>query len=206
MEDVLELYAEPYDPKRPVVCFDERPCQLIEEKRPRLPAKPGRAERYDYEYKRNGTCNVFLFLQPLLGWRHVKVTERRTKEDFANCMKELVDEYFPEAEKIRLVLDNLNTHNPSSLYEAFPPEEARRITRKLEFHPVPKHGSWLNMVEIEISVFSNQCLGERIPLMEKIVATASIWERERNEKKATVNWRFSIAGARAKLQHLYSQI
>ncbi len=206
MEDVLDLYAEPYDPKRPVVCFDERPCQLLEETRPPIPAKPGKAERYDYEYKRNGTCNIFLFFQPLLGWRHVKVTERRAKDDFAFCMKELVDEYFPQAEKVKLVMDNLSTHTPGALYDTFSPEDARRITKKLEIHNVPKHGSWLNMVEIELSVLSKQCLSERIPVIGELALKAGVWEKERNEKKAIVKWRFSVTDARTKLHRLYSQI
>ena len=145
MEDVLDLYAEPEDPKRPRVCFDECPYQLISETRQPLPGKPGRPQRYDYEYKREGTCNLFMFVQPHVGWRHVKVTDRRTKADFAQCMKDLVDLYFPDADLIRVTLDNLNTHTPAALYEAFEPAEARRIIRKLEFHHTPKHGSWLNM-------------------------------------------------------------
>lgn len=204
MEDALELYAEPYDSKQPVVCFDERPCQLLEGKRSPLPAKQGKPERIDYEYKRNGTCNLFIFFQPLLGWRHVKVTERRTSEDFANCMKELVDEYFPQADKIRLVMDNLSTHTPGALYQTFSPDEARRITKKLEIHYVPKHGSWLNMVEIELSVLSNQCLGERDGSMNLVGEKIRYWEAERNEKKATVKWRFALADARTKFQHFYS--
>lgn len=204
MEDVLDLYAEPYDPKRPVVCFDEKPYQLIEEVRHPLPAKPNQPQRYDYEYKRNGTCNMFLFFQPLSGWRHVEVTEQRTKLDFASCMKALTDEYFQEAKAIKVVLDNLNTHNPSSLYEAYEPEEARRILKKLEFHYTPKHGSWLNMVEIEISVLSEQCLDRRIPDITTVKREIASWEKERNEKRATVNWRFTMRDARIKLKRLYA--
>lgn len=184
MEDILEIYAEPYDVRYPVVCFDERPYQMVEETRLPLPVRPGRPERYDFEYKRRGTCNLFIFFQPLKSWRKVKVTERRTKVDFAHGMQELVAKYFPEAERIRLVLDNLNIHTPVALYETFPPEEARRILRKLEFHATPKHGSWLNMVEIEISVLSRQCLGRWIPGAEMVKEETGTWERERNTKKA----------------------
>ncbi|KCZ73168.1 hypothetical protein ANME2D_00228 [Candidatus Methanoperedens nitroreducens] len=178
MEDVLDLYAQPYDPKQPVVCFDEKPYQLIGDVRHPLPMKPGQAQRYDYEYKRNGTCNIFLFFQPLSGWRHVEVTEQRTKLDFASCMKALTDKYFPEAEAIKVVLDNLNTHNPAALYEAYKPEEARRILRKLDFHYTPKHGSWLNMVEIEISVLSEQCLDRRIPDKATVKREIDAWEKK----------------------------
>ncbi len=203
MEDVLDLYAQPYDPKQPVVCFDEKPYQLIGDVRHPLPMKPGQAQRYDYEYKRNGTCNIFLFFQPLLGWRHVEVTEQRTKLDFASCMKALTDEYFPEAEAIKVVLDNLNTHNPAALYEAYKPEEARRILRKLDFHYTPKHGSWLNMVEIEISVLSEQCLDRRIPDKATVKREIDAWEKKRNEQHAMVNWRFTTKDARVKLKRLY---
>jgi hypothetical protein len=203
MEDLLELYSEPYDASHPVVCFDERPYQMVEETRTPLPAKPGRPARYDFEYKRRGTCNLFVFFQPLRGWRKVKVTERRTKTDFAQCMRELVDDHFPLAEKIRLVADNLNIHTPAALYETFPPEEARRILRKLEFHATPKHGSWLNMVEIEISVLSRQCLGQWIPGREKVKQETQAWERERNNKRTKVYWQFTIPDARAKLKRFY---
>lgn len=203
MEDILELYAERYDDRHPVVCFDERPYQMVEETRIPLPAKPGRPERYDFEYKRRGTCNLFIFFQPLRGWRKVKVTERRTKVDFANCMRELVDDYFPQANKIRLVLDNLNIHTPVALYETFPPEEARRILRKLEFHATPKHGSWLNMVEIELSVLSRQCLGQWIPGIEMVKQETRAWERERNQKRVKIYWQFTIPDARVKLKRFY---
>ena len=162
MEDVLALYEEPLDPKRPKVCFDETPKQLIAETRQPWPGRPGQPERFDYEYRRNGTCNLFLFLAPDLGWRHVAVTDRRTKLDFAHQMKWLADEAYPQAEVIRVILDNLNTHRPAALYEAFAPEEARRILRRLEFHYTPKHGSWLNMAEVEISVFNRECWDRRI--------------------------------------------
>ncbi len=206
MEDVLDLYAKPYDPKRPVVCFDEKMVPLIAETRRPLPMEPGQPERYDYEYRRNGTCNLFVFFQPLAGWRHVKVTERRTKVDFAHCMRYLVDELLPEAEVIRLVVDNLNTHTPAALYEAFVPAEAKRILDRLEFHYTPKHGSWLNMVEIEIGILSEQCLDRRIPDKDTLRREVAAWEASRNEQQATVNWRFSTLDARVKLKRLYPNI
>ena len=206
MEDVLDLYAEPDDPKRPVVCFDETSKKLAAEKRSPIPAKSGRRERFDYEYQRNGTRNLFLFCQPLAGWRHVAVTERRTMVDFAHQMKWLVDEAYPEAEKIRVVMDNLNTHRPASLYETFEPKEARRIRKRLEFHHTPKHGSWLNMAEIEFSVFSKQCLARRIGDEETLKREIAALEAERNQAEATINWRFTTVGARVKLQHLYPSV
>jgi len=203
MEDVLAVYAMPYDPKRPQICFDEHLVQLIAEKRHPLPAKSGRPERFDYEYKRNGTRNLFVFFQPLAGWRHVKVTERRTKNDFAHCMKYLVDEAFPDADKIVVVLDNLNIHTPASLYETFEPAEAKRILDRLEFHYTPKHGSWLNMVEIEIGVVCEQCLDDRIPDEETLRRQIAAWETVRNEQQATINWKFTTIDARNKLKRLY---
>jgi hypothetical protein len=203
MEDVLDVYVAPYDPKRPQVCFDEHLVQLIAEKRCPLPPKPGRPERFDYEYKRNGTRNLFLFFQPLTGWRHVEVTDQRTKIDFAHCMQYLVDDLFPEADKVVLVSDNLNTHTPASLYEAFEPAEAKRILDRLEFHYTPKHGSWLNMVEIEIGVLSEQCLADRIPNEETLCREIAAWETARNEQRATVNWQFTTIDARNKLKRLY---
>lgn len=188
------------------VCFDERPCQLISETRVPLTAEPGQPERYDYEYKREGTCNLFAFFQPLAGWRQIKVTNQRTAIDFAHCMKDLVDVFFPSAKMIRVVLDNLNTHTPGSLYQAFPPAEARRILSKLEFHYTPKHGSWLNMVEIELSVLSRQCLKGRIPNQEIMKRETAAWQQKRNEQKATVNWRFTNQDARVKLERLYPQL
>jgi len=205
MEDVLDLYEEPYDPKRPVVCFDERPYPLRAHKQDPLPAEPGRPRREDYEYERRGTCNLFVVFQPLTGWRKVTVTERRTSEDFARQMKMLVDEIFPEAEVIRVVLDNLNTHTPAALYQTFPPEEARRLTRKLEFHYTPKHGSWLNMVEIELSILERQCLNRRLPDLESVRREVKAWERARNAARATVNWRFTTTDARHKLHRLYQK-
>lgn len=203
MEDVLELYAEPYDPRRPQVNFDETSKQLISETRRPLPAQPGQPERFDYEYEREGTRNLFLFTEPQAGWRHLNITEQRTMVDFAHQMKWLVDVAYPEAEVIRVVLDNLNTHKAASLYEAFAPEEARRIVKKLEFHYTPKHGSWLNMAEIELSVLQRQCLARRIPDQATLVHEVSAWEKERNEKQATIDWRFSVTDAREKLKRLY---
>lgn len=206
MEDVLDLYEEPFNPAKPGVTFDERPVQLISETRQPLPAQPGQLERSDYEYQREGTANLFEFFQPLAGWRHLKVTDHRAKGDFALCMKELVDVHFPEATVIRVVLDNLNTHDASSLYETFEPAEARRIARKLEFHYTPKHGSWLNMVEIEFSILSRQCLDRRIPNIEILKSEVACWEKQRNDQKATVNWHFTTDVARVRLQSLYPSI
>lgn len=203
MEDLLDLYAEPADPLRPVVCFDEIPVQLIGEVRVPIPAKPGSTRRIDYEYKRNGTANLFVFLDAKDCWRHVKVTEHRKNADFSECMRELVDVHYPKAEQIRVVLDNLSTHKPASLYESFSPEEARRILRRLDFHFTPKHGSWLNMVEIENGVLSKQCLDRRIAEMETLSHEIAVWERERNEKEATVNWQFSVEDARKKFRRAY---
>ena len=203
MEDVLDLYAEPYDPKRPKVNFDETSKQLIKETRAPLPIAPGQPQRYDSEYDRNGTRNLFLFVEPQAGWRHVVVTEQRTMIDFAQQMKWLVDERYPLAEKIRVVLDNLNTHRPASLYEAFPPAEARRLLTKLEFHHTPKHGSWLNMAEIEFSVLQRQCLDRRIPEAATLTRTIAAWETRRNAEQATIDWRFSVTDARKKLHRLY---
>jgi len=206
MEDILDIYARPYDARRPQVCFDEHMVQLIAEGRQPLPPKPGCPERFDYEYRRNGTRNLFLFFQPLAGWRQVRVTERRTRADFAECMSYLVDELFPEAEKVVVVLDNLNTHDPASLYEAFEPAEAKRILDRLEFHYTPKHGSWLNMVEIEIGVLCEQCLADRLPDEDTLRREIAAWEKERNDQQATVNWHFTTIDARNKLKRLYPVI
>ena len=203
MEDILALYAEPYDPQYPVVCFDESPYQLVGEARQPLPIIPGQAVRYDYEYRRMGTCNLFMFFQPLHGWRHVKVTARRTANEFAHCMRELVDVHFPEAVLISVVLDNLNTHTPAALYEAFPPAEARRLLRKLDFRYTPKHGSWLNMAEIEFAILARQGLEQRLPSPATVQRTITAWETQRNAVQAKVNWRFTIAKARRKLKRLY---
>jgi hypothetical protein len=203
MEDVLDLYEEEPDPQRPRVCFDEQPYQMLSHTREPLPAKPGQPQRYDYEYQREGSCNLFLFLCPEAGWREVKVTARRTAIDFGHCMKELVDVHYPDADVVRVVVDNLNTHTPASLYKAFAPEEARRILKKLEFHFTPKHGSWLNMAEIELSVLTRQCLARRLSSQESVRRETSAWVTERNTSRATVNWRFTSATARKKLQRLY---
>ena len=203
MEDVLDLYAEPYDPQRPVVCFDETSTQLLADIREPLPAKPGRPRREDYEYQRAGTRNLFLTCEPKAGWRHVAITHRRTIEDFAHRMRWLVDEAYPDVPVIRLVLDNLNTHRKGSLYQTFPAAEARRITKRLEFHYTPKHGSWLNMAEIEFSVFSRGCLGQRLPDEESLCREVHALEQERNQAQARINWRFGIQDARAKLHRLY---
>ena len=199
MEDVLDLYHEEYDRERPVVCFDETSKQLLGDVRPPVKAKPGRVERYDTEYQRNGTRNLFMFCEPKGGWRHVEVTGRRTAVDFAHRMKWLVDEAYPDATVIRLVLDNLNTHKPGSLYEAFAPSEARRIAKRLEFHHTPVHGSWLNMAEIELSVFSRQCLNRRIGDEALLRREVAALERERNDAGAIIDWRFSTRDARSKL-------
>jgi len=203
MEDVLDLYAEPYQPAFPVICFDEVPYQMVSETRLPLPMQNGKPLRYDFEYQREGTCNLFMFLQPLAGWRHVKVTDRRTKQDFAWCMNDLVEIHFPEAEKIRVVLDNLNTHSPAAFYEAFPPEQARQLTRKLEFHYTPEHSSWLNMAEVEISVLTVQCLDRRLGSETIVESEVGAWEVERNAARAMIDWRFTIPNARDKLKKLY---
>jgi transposase len=203
MEDVLELYAEAPNKNRPVVCFDETPRQLIGESRVPVAAKPGKPARRDYEYVRNGTANVFMFLDARRKWRHAKVTDRRANRDFAICMRELVDDHYPNAECVRVVLDNLSTHTSAALYETFAPEEARRILRRLEFHYTPKHASWLNMVEIEIGVMVGQCLDRRIPDKATLVTEVAAWERRRNAEKATIKWLFTVERAREKLGRSY---
>ena len=206
MEDVLDLYAEPDDPRYPQVCFDESPVQLTGETRHPLPVRPGQVARYDSEYKREGTANLFLFIQPLRGWRHVNVTQQRTKRDFAEQMRLLVDEYFPTAERIRLVVDNLNTHTPAALYGVFTPHEARRITRKLEFHYTPKHGSWLNMAERELAVLAGQCLDRRISNIETLREEIAAWQGPRNQRQTKIHWQFSTDVARGKLKRLYPPV
>jgi transposase len=203
MEDVLDLYAELPDPKRPVVCFDESPTQLIGEVRLPIPAEPGQLERYDCEYKRNGTANLFIFLDVHRPWRKVKVTDNRAAVDFAACMRELTDVHFPKAERIRVVLDNLSTHSAGALYQAFPACEARRVLRRLEFHFVPKHASWLNMVEIEIGVLRGQCLDRRIATQQQLKSEIAVWERQRNATKARIKWMFTTDKARAKMGRAY---
>ncbi len=203
MEDVLDLYAEPYDPARPQVCLDECPYQLLSDVQEPVPMSPGQPARVDSEYEREGTCNLFMFFEPHAGWRHVKVTERRTAKDFAACLKELVDTHYPEAAQIRLVTDNLNTHTPAALYATFPADEARRLTQKLEWHYTPKHGSWLDMAEVEFSVLARQCLDRRIPDRELLEREVAAWEARRNAVKARVDWQFTTGKAREKLKRLY---
>jgi transposase len=203
MEDVLDLYAEAPDPKRPVVCFDESPIQLIGEVRQPIPAEPGQLERYDYEYRRNGTVNLFVFLDTNRPWRKVKVTAQRTAKDYAQCMRELVDVHYPDADTIRVVQDNLSSHAAGALYQAFPPAEARRILRRLEFHYTPKHASWLNMVEIEIGVLRGQCLDRRIDDPNKLKREIAAWERQRNAARARINWMFTTGKARTKMGRAY---
>jgi hypothetical protein len=206
MENVLDLYAEKPDKKHPVVSFDESPQQLIGEVREPRAAAPAQAQRYDSEYKRNGTANLFVMLDAHQPWRHVKITDHRAGEDFAECMRELVDRHYPQAEKIRVVLDNLSTHSAASLYNHFPPQEARRIMRKIEFHHTPKHASWLNMVEIEIGVMRTQCLDRRIPERAELEAEIAIWERRRNASGDKIHWMFNCEKARQKLAHAYAQL
>ena len=203
MQDVLDVYTRPYDEEHPLICMDETSKQQIMEERKPIAAQPGRAYRYDGEYKRNGVSNLFMFFAPLKGWRHVKVTDHRTKVDWAQVVRELVDEHFPNAKKTTLVMDNLNTHNPSSLYEAFCPDEAKRILNRLEIHYTPKHGSWLNMAEIELSVLGRQCLSRRIPDQQTLKCEVAAWKTARNKKDATVDWRFTTEDARIKLKRLY---
>jgi len=206
MEDVLEVYHRPYDPKRPLVCFDEASKQQTLEACTPLPTQVGSIAKYDYEYERNGTSNLFIFFAPLQAWRHIQVTDRRTMIDFAYCMRDLVDVHFPDAETIVVVLDNLNTHKMASLYEAFEPAEARRIIGKLEFHYTPKHGSWLNMAEIELSVLQRQSLKARIPDQPTLIAQTQAWQDSRNQLNRTVNWQFTTDEARIKLHRLYPTI
>ena len=203
MEDVLDLYAEAPDPKRPVICFDESPTQLIGEVREPIPAKPGQLQRFDCEYRRNGTANLFVFLDAHQPWRKVKVTDRRTAGDFAHCMLDLSDVHFPGTEKIRVVLDNLSTHSPSALYQTFPAPEARRILRRLEFHYTPRHASWLNMVEIEIGVLRSQCLDRRIGSRLLLESEINAWERQRNQTGARIKWMFTVEKARTKMRRAY---
>jgi len=206
MEEVLDVYHRPYDPKRPLVCLDEASRQLIGEVVQPLPAGPGQPARFDYEYVRNGTANLFMAFEPLLGWRAVQVTERRTAKDFAEVVRWLVEDVHEDAEKVVLVVDNLNTHKPASLYEAFPPGQARRIAERIEWHYTPKHGSWLNMAEIELSVLERQALGQRIEGREKMARVTGAWEEERNERGVEVKWRFTTADARIKLHKLYPSL
>ena len=206
MEDVLEVYHQPFDASRPMVCLDETAKQLISETRPGIPSRPGRIKRIDPEYRRNGTASVFMLSVPLEGKRHVRVREHRKREDFAEVVRELCDGLYPSAERIVLVMDQLNTHNIASLYQAFEPAEARRLAEKLEIHHTPKHGSWLNMAEIELSVLSRQCLSDYFETREQIAEQIAAWERPRNESKADIDWRFTTADARIKLKRLYPKL
>jgi hypothetical protein len=206
MEDVLDVYHRPYDPERPLACLDEASRQLVGEVTRPLPAAPGRPARSDHEYVRNGTANLFMVFEPLPGWRAVQVTERRTARDFAEVVRWLVEDVHADAEKVVLVCDNLNTHKPASLYEAFPPEQARRIAGRIEWHYTPKHGSWLNMAEIELSVLQRQALDRRIATQTHLARITSAWEQDRNERAVEVKWRFTTADARIKLHKLYPSI
>jgi hypothetical protein len=206
MEDVLEVYKLTNNKKRPVVCLDETNRQLIEETRTPRPVRPGQAALYDYEYARNGVSNLFMMFEPLAHRREVAVTERRTAQDFAHCLRHLADVQYPDAEKIVLVMDNLNTHSPSALYTVFEPREARRLCKRFEIHHTPKHGSWLNMAELEIGVMSRQCLSRRIASIEKMAEEVQFWVAQRNKEKSTVRWQFTTADARIKLRHLYPKI
>src|SRR5438270_4509794 len=206
MEDVLDVYHRPYDEARPLVCLDEASKQLVGEVAQPIPAAPGQPERFDYEYVRNGTANLFMISEPLLGWRAVQVTERRTAVDFAEVLRWLAEDVHPEAEKVVLVMDNLNTHKLASLYEAFPPEQARRIAERLEIHHTPKHGSWLNVAEIELSVLTRQCLDRRLESNPELRREVMAWEAKRNERGIEVRWRFTTADARSKLHRLYPSL
>ena len=206
MEEVLELYRQPYDPRYPVVCMDEASKQLIGETRIPLPIQQGRPVCYDYEYERKGVCNQFMFAEPLRGWRKVFVRERRTMIDWALCIREILDVHYPGAIQIRLVLDNLNTHTGASLYEAFAPTEARRLLERLEFHYTPKHGSWLNMAEIEIGVMNGQCLDRRLDDRQIVCDEVAAWEQRRNDEEAKVHWTFTVSDARVKLIKTYPSI
>jgi hypothetical protein len=205
MEDVLDVYHLPYDPQIPMVCMDEQPVQLIKETRQPLPAAPGKPEKVDYEYERNGTANIFMFTEPLTGTRHVRVTEQRSAVDWANEIRDLLEIRYAEAARVRLVCDNLNTHGIGSLYEAFPPEQARRLASRLEIHHTPKHGSWLNIAEIELSALTIQCLDRRIPALETLIQETTQWETRRNASQKGVDWQFSTPEARIKLKRLYPQ-
>jgi len=203
MEDVLDVYTRPYDPRRPQVCLDETSRQLLGDVTPPLPPAPGRPAREDHEYARGGVCRLFLACEPLRGWRHVSASDRRTRADFAHCVKALVDVHYPDAERIVLVLDNLNTHTPASLYAAFPPAEAKRLADKLELHYTPKHGSWLNMAEIELHALAGQCLDRRLPDRPTIEREIAAWQAARNAADSRIDWRFTTADARITLKHLY---
>ena len=206
MEDILEIYALPYDPEIPMICMDEQPVQLLGEKLKPIAIKPGKPRKEDYEYVRNGTCSIFIFTEPLAGWRHVIASERRTKKDWALQIKELLDLHFPKAKRVRLVMENLNTHTISSLYETFSPETALRLAKRLEIHYTPKHGSWLNIAEIELNAMTKQCLDRRIPKRQLVGEQISSWEISRNDASKHVQWHFTTHNARDKLKWLYPKI
>ena len=203
MEDVLEVYGRPYDPSQPVVCMDESTKQLLEEVRLPIAGRPGAVERYDFEYRRNGVATLFAAFEPLAGWRHVEVTEQRTRQDFARFVKDLLDQQYPKAKRVVLIMDNLNTHSGASLYETFAPAEALRLLSRLEIHHTPKHGSWLNMAEGEFSILQRQCLNRRIATAELLKQEVAAWESQRNQSKIGANWKFTTADARIKLRRLY---
>jgi len=206
MEDVLEVYTRPHDPSRPLVCLDETSKQLVAETRTPLPMEPGRPARHDYEYRRNGTTNLFMLFSPLEGWRHIKATERRTAVDYAHVLRDVAEIHFPKAEKIILVQDNLNTHTPASLYQAFSAAEARSLVKRFEWHYTPKHGSWLDLAESELGVLSSQCLDRRIPDRQTLIDEIAAWEDDRNKNNAKANWHFNTDDARVKLKSLYPAI
>ena len=206
MEDILDVYALPYDPAIPLICMDEQPCQLLDDVVKPIAMKPGQPRKEDYEYERKGTCSIFVFTEPLAGWRHIEATKQRTKLDWANQIERLLDEFYPEANKVRLVMDNLNTHNIGSLYQAFPADKARSLAKRLEIHYTPKHGSWLNIAEIELSVVTQQCLNRRIPDIDFLNEQLSLWEKGRNNSSKYVNWHFTTDKARGKLKHLYPKL
>jgi hypothetical protein len=203
MEDVLEQYARPYDPQCPVVCMDEQPVQLVQETRQPIPASPGMPKRVDYEYRRAGTANIFMFCEPLAGWRHVEVTKQRTKADWAFQIRDMLNGHYANVPKVVLIMDNLNTHDIGSLYEVFPPAEARRLASRLEIHHTPKHGSWLNIAECELSALTKQCLARRIGTLQALQRQIAAWEGTRNADQIHVNWRFTIDRAREKLHNVY---
>jgi hypothetical protein len=206
MEDILEVYRLPYDPNHPMICMDEQPYQFLGETRERIPMKPGKTAKEDYEYIREGTCSIFMFTEPLAGWRHAHASERRTKRDWALQIQELLEVHYPNVPKVRLVMDNLNTHTVSSLYETFSPDIALSLAKRLEIHFTPKHGSWLNIAEIELSAMTKQCFGKRIATIEELQTQISAWERKRNADTKSADWHFSTEGARIKLKWLYPKI
>jgi hypothetical protein len=206
MEDILDIYALPYDPKIPLICMDEQPVQLLGQVIEPIPMKPGKSQREDYEYKREGTCSIFVFTEPLKGWRHIEATKQRTKIDWAHQIDQLFSTFYPEAERIRLVMDNLNTHTLASLYQAFPAKKARNLAKRLEIHYTPVHGSWLNIAEIELSAVTQQCLSRRIPSIEILNSQLSAWEKSRNNSAKHVYWHFTTEQARGKLKHLYPNL